>query len=131
MRASSTVLLVLLALPAFAATDPVAELIGTWKGTSLCTGVRAACHDETVVYHVTRAGGDRVAIAMNKIVDGEEQNMGTIEFQAAAKSRRLTATYDSGRVKSRWAFQWTANELRGTAADVPSGRIVRNIVLRR
>src|ERR1043166_5429429 len=42
VRASSAVLILLLALSALAATDPVAELIGTWKGTSPCTGVRAA-----------------------------------------------------------------------------------------
>jgi hypothetical protein len=30
-------------------------LVGTWRGTSVCTAVRPACHDEIAVYHVAPA----------------------------------------------------------------------------
>ena len=31
-----------------ASADPRAAITGTWRGTSTCTQVRAACHDATI-----------------------------------------------------------------------------------
>jgi hypothetical protein len=58
--------------------DPAA-LIGTWRGTSLCTDRVAApaCHDETVVYEL-KAGARPGVVrwAADKVVDGQRQPMG-------------------------------------------------------
>jgi hypothetical protein len=117
---------------AASAPDPRQALLGTWRGRSVCTGARAACRDETVVYHV-RAGpkADAVIIAMNKVEDGREVEMGTIDFKVDFAGRRLAGTFDNGRAASLWEFGWTATELTGTAVMLPSKTKVRNIALRR
>ena len=53
--------------------------IGTWRGTSICLVRNSPCHDETVVYYITRSGGaDSVAIDARKIVGGQEDSMGVL-----------------------------------------------------
>jgi len=50
---------------------------GIWKGTSLCQVKSSPCHDENVVYHISRAtNGKTYTIQMNKIVNGAEEEMG-------------------------------------------------------
>jgi hypothetical protein len=63
------------------------NITGTWKGTSVCQVKNSPCHDESVVYHIT-AGKAPASfnIQANKIVNGAEDDMGT-----------LAATYDSSR----------------------------------
>ncbi len=61
-----------------AAGDP-AQLLGTWRGTSVCTDRVAlpGCNDETASYVFTR--GSRAGIVhwdAGKIVDGQRQSMG-------------------------------------------------------
>ncbi len=57
--------------------DPIE---GTWKGTSLCQVKPSACHDENVVYHISKAATDNTyTIQMNKMVDGAEEEMGSID----------------------------------------------------
>lgn len=49
-----------------AGTNPV----GVWRGTSLCTVRPSPCHDEVVVYYITRANGsDSLTLDARKIVD--------------------------------------------------------------
>ena len=58
-----------------------AQLIGTWRGTSICIDLTAApaCHDETVVYEFTpgsRPGA--VHWAADKVVAGQRQPIGEV-----------------------------------------------------
>jgi hypothetical protein len=129
MRAR-TVLLVMLTLTAaalFAKTpDPRAPLLGTWSGTSLCTDLWPACHDEHVVYHIKPApAGDVVTIDANKIIDGKELFMGSLDCRVDFPAQVMRADYDSGRVKSHWEFRWSGREMRGTASS--DGKVGRNI----
>lgn len=112
--------------------DPRQILLGTWRGSSTCTGARAACRAETVVYHITAGPKpDVVTVVMNKLEDGREVEMGALDFKVDFAGRRLTGTYDSGRVASLWTFHWTDAELRGTAVVLPSRTKTRDIVLAR
>jgi hypothetical protein len=112
--------------------DPRAVLLGTWTGTSICTAARAACRDETVVYHVTPGPkADVVSIAANKIVEGQELEMGTIDFKIDFAAHRIVGEFDNGRVASRWTFTFTATKLEGIAVLLPDGTKIRDIKLHR
>jgi hypothetical protein len=114
------------------AAEPRDALLGIWRGTSLCTGARPACRDEVVVMHVTAAEkADVVTVAMNKIVEGQELEMGTIDFTVDPAKQRMVGEFDNGRVASRWTFDWTKSEMKGTAVQLPSGTVIRNIALHR
>ena len=65
--------------------DP-AELIGIWRGTSVCTDRVAApaCHDETVVYEFTAGSEpDTVHWVADKVVSGRRQRMGGTQSSQA------------------------------------------------
>src|ERR1044071_1395507 len=56
-------------------------LIGDWSGESKCVGTNTFCHDEVVVYHITRSKDDakKYTIAADKIINGKPDFMGNIE----------------------------------------------------
>ena len=68
-------------------------LTGTWRGTSTCVVKPSACNDERVVYHVA-AAGDAYTVVADKLVDGVEQDMGTITCRLAGA--RLTCPIEKG-----------------------------------
>jgi hypothetical protein len=70
-------------------------------------------------------------MAMSKIFDGAEQDIGTLRFHGGFAAKTMTAHDDSDRVASRWTFRWNGGELRGTAALQPSGDVIRNVALHR
>src|SRR3954454_14353655 len=68
-------------------------LIGTWSGTSICQIKNSPCHDETVVYHISKnKGADTFFINANKIVNGVEEGMGILPFVYNNKTNQLTST---------------------------------------
>ena len=72
-------------------------LVGTWKGSSLCQIKNSPCHDETVVYHISKSKGvDSFYINANKIVNGVEEDMGIIPFSYNKKTNQLISTAYSG-----------------------------------
>jgi hypothetical protein len=76
-------------IPAQAAAH--ADPVGTWRGTSLCQVRESACHDETVVYRITRtATRDSLAMDGRKIVDAAEVEMGVLGCRLDAPNARLT-----------------------------------------
>jgi len=108
------------------AADPRQPLIGHWTGTSICTAVRPACHDEIASYRV-KAGTkpDIVTIDAGKIVDGKEELMGTLDFHVDFAARTLTSIMANG---GTWHFSWTGTAMTGTLKQ-PDGQVVRNIRL--
>ncbi|SRR5581483_2936715 len=108
---------------------PVSLFIGTWTGTSKCTGARAACRDEIVVYHIAEKSESTLTVTMNKIVDGNEETMGTLEMRVEGET--LTGDYDGGRLKSRWTFTLKEAALTGTAKLLPGGEVIRHLSLHR
>lgn len=86
-------------------------IIGVWKGTSLCQVKNSPCHDETVVYYITKSEGpDGFSIQANKIVNGEEQDMGTLHCKLDKANNTLTSTD----YNSRWTFNFKNDKLDGT-----------------
>jgi hypothetical protein len=117
-----------------AASPASNPILGTWRGTSICTPVRPACHDEIAVYHVAASmKPDTVEMTMNKVVDGVETEMGgTVEYQVDYASRTMTwgtEARDGSRLLFR--FTWSGNDMTGTLTQHPNGEVVRNITLRK
>jgi hypothetical protein len=122
----------LIALGGSAADVPADPLFGTWRGTSVCTPVRPACHDEIAVYHIAATSKPRiVAVTMNKVVDGQEVEMGgTLDYSVDYATRTLTyemAMRDATR--GVWSFTWSGTRMVGTLIQLPGGEVVRNITL--
>ena len=109
-----------------AAIDARSVLYGAWAGESICTPVRPACHDEHAVYHIAASDKrDTIVMTMNKVVDGKEEVMGTLEYHVDPTASTLTSEY-RGVV---WTFHRTGNRMRGTAKQLPNGEVIRNIRL--
>ena len=119
-----TALLAMLALGA-PATTPV----GDWRGTSLCQVRPSPCNDEQAVYHISAAGSG-FHMVMNKIVGGEEQEMGTIDAAFDAASATLTGTtHDRQGRAGAWRFRVAGDHMTGTLTV--AGTVYRRIDLRR
>jgi len=111
---------------------PPASLVGTWRGTSICTPVgKPACHDETVIYHMRPAAGpaapaspgtERLMWAANKIVDGKEEEMG--EFACTYVRRTGVATCPMR--GWMWRLRAQGGTIAGTLVN-PDGIVWRNI----
>jgi hypothetical protein len=85
-------------------------IIGTWKGTSICQVKNSPCHDETVVYHVTKHNTNSYEFNANKIVNGLEEEMGIITFSFDNKTKEL----HSNQYKGIWTFKLSQGKIDGT-----------------
>lgn len=67
-------------------------LVGAWQGTSICQVKNSPCHDEIVVYHISKGNvADSFIIQANKIVNGVEEDMGTLHFGYNPKTNQLVS----------------------------------------
>ena len=86
---------------------------GVWKGTSLCQVKNSPCHDEIVVYHISKdSTGRSYDMIANKIVNGKEDYMGTINFIYNAQQKAFVSV-DSVR-NAKWEFKITGTTMKGT-----------------
>ena len=97
-------------LLAAAAADPVS---GTWEGTSLCQVKPSPCHDEHVIYRVTKTSKNHYRFDAYKLVDGKEQFMGAIAFTFDPARRDLHATIVGNRGSATAWFALKAHHLSG------------------
>ena len=98
-------------------------LIGTWNGTSICQIKNSPCHDETVVYHISKNSGvDSFLINASKIVNGVEEEMGILPFVYNTKTNQLAST-----AYGIWTFNIEGDKLEGTL--IVRGELYRKIKL--
>ena len=98
-------------------------LIGTWNGTSICQVKNSPCHDETVVYHISKnRGADTFFINANKVVNGVEEEMGILPFVYNKKTNQLTST-----ANGIWTFNIEGVKLEGTLYS--HGDLYRKIIV--
>jgi hypothetical protein len=115
----------LTALLFLAAAGPRQVLIGHWAGTSLCTPVRPACHNEAASYWIKEnKSEDMVTIDAGKIVDGKDELMGSSDFRIDWKAHRLTGSLG----QATMTLVWSGSTMTGTM-NQPDGQVVRNIRL--
>jgi hypothetical protein len=98
-------------------------LIGTWNGTSICQIKNSSCHDETVVYHISKKSGvDTFYIKAGKIINGVEEGMGILPFVYNRKTNQLTST-----AYGIWTFNIEGIKLEGTL--LVRGELFRKIIV--
>jgi len=110
------------------------ELIGTWRGTSICTDRVAApaCHDETVVYAFTAGPKPgQVHWAADKVVNGERQRMGDLDMTYDTAEACWRVEFSSPRVKGVWRLTVDGAHLSGTGKLLPGNETVRKVDLRK
>jgi hypothetical protein len=87
-------------------------LIGVWKGTSLCQIKRSPCHDEQVVYHISKGdNANEFKLQANKVVQGAEEEMGTLIGTFNSKQKELIF---SPKPNTIWKFKLIKQKLEGT-----------------
>ena len=115
--------------------NTVADIVGTWSGSSICVDRQAApaCNDEQVVYEINANPGksDTVTAKADKIVDGKRLSMGVLEFTHDAKSGTWTSELETPRVHALFRLTVNGATLSGTLALLPSKTVVRKIDLRK
>ena len=85
---------------------------GVWKGSSICQVKNSSCHDENVVFYISKANKNNVLeVNGNKIVNGEEVEMGKIQFQYDLKTKQITST---SQPNSIWKLERKQNAIEGT-----------------
>lgn len=111
------------------------QLIGLWRGTSICTDRVAApaCQDETIVYEF-KAGTQpgTVRWAADKVVNGKRESMGDpldVTYDSTEKCWKVEFT--SPRVRIVWRFVVDGRHLMGTARLLPGNETVRKVDARK
>jgi hypothetical protein len=113
---------------------PPSELLGRWRGTSICTRAdwNVACHDEEAYYDAQPGdAAGHVLLHGYKMVNGKPEFMGDLDFTYDPALRAWTSEFQSTRVHSKWIFEIAGDELHGRAVSLPSLRIARDIHVRR
>jgi hypothetical protein len=139
-----TVLVALAALPRLQlaqAGKPATSPAGQWEGESLCTVPASPCHDEHVLYEISRApspaGNTSTPKASRdwkidayKIVSGEKQFMGTIGCGYDEERKKLSC---SGNLKAQddWEFSIENGTMRGTLVIGAERTLYRKISLKK
>jgi len=111
------------------------DLFGDWTGESKCVGSNPNCHDEIVVYHMTRAKADatKVNCSADKIVNGKPEFMGEFDMTFDAEKMTLTAEFTIQRTggKGVWLFKVGGDKMDGTLTVFPENEIGRKVSVRR
>lgn len=102
-----------------------APVLGTWKGESLCTVKPSACHDESVVYEITPGKNGGVVWKADKIVNGQQENMGTLDCTFAASV--LTCDISG---KGVWSLTVRGDAMTGTL-KLSDGTLFRKVSVKR
>ncbi|HEV2988794.1 MAG TPA: hypothetical protein VG759_10155 [Candidatus Angelobacter sp.] len=68
-----------------------AQIVGIWRGNSVCLVPNSPCHDEENIYRISEIAGKPgfFSITGSKIVDGNEIVMGTSEWKYDTKKHTL------------------------------------------
>ena len=92
------------------------KIEGIWKGTSLCKVKPSACHDENVVYHISKKSANVYTIQANKIVNGAEVDMGTFDSVVYDETKQtLTFIMKDRQGRSNvWLFKLDGMQMHGT-----------------
>jgi len=118
-----------------AASAPKAEILGVWKGTSICTKVEGNefCRDETVVYNVVDVPNQPATVTLKaaRIVEDSVQPMYSLYFTYRPDNGNWTSEFERPSFRGVWAYVVHGDEMTGTATVLPGMTIVRNVAAKR
>ena len=110
-------------------------IVGDWSGESKCVGTNTSCHDEVVVYHITRSKDDvkKYTIAADKIVNGKPDFMGNIECVYDAEKQTLRSEFKIPRTGGTgvWLFTIKGDEMDGTLTVMPENEVGRRVKVKK
>ena len=87
-----------------------ANPVGVWRGTSLCLVRPSACHDEVVVYRISRANkSDSLTMDARKIVNAREEEMGILGCRLISQGAAFACTIPN----AVWRFSVRGDSLVG------------------
>lgn len=89
----------------------------------------SACHDESVVYDISSSAQKKGVLVWkaDKIVNGEQQNMGTLECTYASSTHVVTCDMPD---KGTWKLQVSGDEMKGTLT-LTDGTLFRKVDVKR
>lgn len=115
----------LLALGKFSTAQ---SIIGVWKGKSLCQVKNSPCHDESVVYHISKnSRANSYLVNASKIIDGKENDMGPLNLTYDPQLKILFLVDSVKQI--RWEFKLAGKEMHGTLMS--NGNLFRIIELKK
>ena len=113
----------------------VDEIVGTWRGSSVCLDRQAApaCSDEQVIYEISASPGkpNIVTVKADKVVEGKRASMGVLDFSHDARSGSWTTEFETPRIHALWRLAVSGTTMTGTMMLLPSKAVVRRIDLRK
>ena len=111
------------------------SLFGDWTGESKCVGSNPYCHDEIVVYHLSRSKQDpaKINLSADKIVNGKPDFMGEFDMTFDSEKMTLTAEFTIKRTggKGVWLFTIKGDKMDGTLTVFPENEIGRKVTVTR
>jgi hypothetical protein len=109
------------------------QVIGTWRGSSICINREAApaCTDERVIYRIKGTPGKvgAVTVEADKIVDGKAVPMGVLDFVYNPRDESWTSEIETPRYHQLWRLVVRGTTMTGTLSLLPSKTVVRNLEL--
>ena len=113
---------------------PYQKILGNWHGSSICVDKKTdpACKDEEVIYTVVPIDSIPNAVFFHafKVIKGTPEPMGDFTL-AYSDSVHFWSVEFSGRLRARWSFQINDTLLNGTLREIPSERLIRQVVASR
>lgn len=123
----AALMILTLQAPARAFSAPqISDLVGEWSGTSLCQVKTSPCHDEDVIYRISKPHEDKISIQADKIVDGKSVTMGVSDWIYDKSSGTLSWEMPRG----TWKLVVNGDTMDGTLI-VPDKVLFRKVHLKR
>lgn len=113
------------------APAPKAEILGLWKGTSVCTKVEVNefCRDETIVYNFVDIPSQPATVALkaSRVVDRTLQRTFDLYFTFRPDRGKWTCEFARGDGRAVWEYVVQGDALTGAAILLPDLTVVRNV----
>jgi len=116
MKQLGILIFALLSQNCFSQATSQDPFVGVWRGTSICQQKNSPCKNENVVYHISAGTGKNLYVMQaNKIVNGQEEEMGIIPFTYADSIQSLVnKDVDRQNRKGVWIYKLQGKNMDGT-----------------
>ncbi len=109
------------------AAQAEAQLMGTWKGDSICQVKSSPCHDEQAIYLLSKStAAGKVTIDLGKIVEGKPESMTVLDFTYDPAKHTLICEQKYG----VWELHIKGDKMEGTLTT-PDRVIYRRMSLKK